>query len=223
MLQLTHEMGFFNRVVAMWHSPHKTEVSDMARGKAPAPLCGFPKWGGGTCMTPTRDPSGQCRHHRDKDPNAERERLAQVAKNQAAHDAFWAEKKESFESSGYQKRSDWDRDQRDLREVEISERLDQDDIRSAIETALERPSEEDYFVTQDALIHDAAASDKPIISPESIGRLINEHGEGDVRVYAIRHPNADAEHLASIAASKSETKVIVEEARQRLDELTGRL
>ena len=199
----------------------------MAGKKSPAPLCGFPKWGGGTCKTPTRDPSGQCRNHRGKDPNAERERLAQVAKNQAAHDAFWAEKKEAFESSGYQKRSDWYRDQRALSDVgqgegEVVGRLDQDDIRSAIENALERPSEDDYFATQDALIQDAAASDKPIISPESIGRLINEHGDGDVRVYAIRHPHADAEHLASIATSESEPKVIVEEARQRMDELTGR-
>ena len=194
----------------------------MAGKKAPAPLCGFPKWGGGTCMTPTRDPSGQCRHHRGKDPNAERERLSQVAKNQAAHDAFWAEKQAAFNSSGYRERSDWDRDQRAHNEqIHADERLDADDIRTAIETALNHPSEEDQFVTQDALIQDAA-SDDPSLSPESVGRLINEHVDGDVRVYAIRHPYADAEHLAAVAASDSEPKVIVEEARQRLDELTGR-
>lgn len=193
----------------------------MGTKKAPAPICGFPLLSG-VCNTPTRDPSGQCRHHRGKDPQKEREHLSQIARNQAAHDAFWAEKQAAFNSSGYQKRSDWDRDQRaDSEELQSAERLAPDDIRSAIETALNRPSEEDQFVTQDALMQDAA-SDDPSLSPESVGRLINEHIDGDVRVYAIRHPYADAEHLAAVAASDSEPKVIVEEARQRLDELTGR-
>lgn len=88
-----------------------------------------------------------------------------------------------------------------------------DEIRWLIETALDRPGVEDYFATQDALIQDAGAAD-PVITSEQLSRLIYEHFDGDVRVYAIRHPNAHAEQLAFVAADESEPLVIRREAQQ---------
>lgn len=192
-----------------------------------AVTCGFPKHGG-KCRAKTKDPSGQCRHHRGKDARAAQQNLDRISATQSEWAESHAQRDAEFSASGTQNRRQWERErtqaliaERDTELVHPSE-LTGYDIRGVIDRALDaQDGGAAYHETQEALGQDALA-DEPIVQSHEIGMLIRDHFDGDVRVLAIRHPNADMEQIASIAASESEPKVIVDEAQARLDQMRER-